>query len=173
VAEADVILHVRDVAHPDTAAQRADVIEVLDAMVADGTLDADWPARCIEVLNKADLLGGVEHVPVRGDGVAVSAITGEGLPALPPRSTPGSPRAWSRRTTPSPTRMAPGWPGCISTARCWTREDGAPAAGRGGRAGDARCAGVMLPADDRFARFERRCRSGRATRRCCFRSSGG
>ncbi len=26
VAEADVILHVRDVAHPDTAAQRADVL---------------------------------------------------------------------------------------------------------------------------------------------------
>ena len=31
VAEADVILHVRDVAHPDTAAQRADVVEVLDS----------------------------------------------------------------------------------------------------------------------------------------------
>src|SRR6202041_4723 len=37
VAEADVILHVRDAAHPDSAAQRADVIEVLDAMVADVT----------------------------------------------------------------------------------------------------------------------------------------
>ena len=82
VAEADVILHVRDAAHPDTAAQRADVIEVLESMVADDTLDADWSARCIEVLNKADLLGGVANVPVRGDAVAVSAITGEGLPAL-------------------------------------------------------------------------------------------
>ncbi|HME26419.1 MAG TPA: GTPase HflX, partial [Acetobacteraceae bacterium] len=30
----------------------------------------------------ADLLGGVANVPVRGDAVAVSAITGEGLPAL-------------------------------------------------------------------------------------------
>ncbi len=82
VAEADVILHVRDVAHPDTGAQRTDVIEVLDAMVADAALDADWRTRCIEVLNKADLMGGVGHVPVRGEGVAVSAITGEGLPAL-------------------------------------------------------------------------------------------
>ncbi len=82
VAEADVILHVRDVAHPDTAAQRADVVEVLDSMVADATLDADWRSRCIEVLNKADLLGGVAQVAVRGDGVAVSAITGEGLAAL-------------------------------------------------------------------------------------------
>jgi GTPase len=77
-----VILHVRDVAHPDSAAQRADVVAVLDDMVADGALDADWPARTIEVLNKADLLGGVATVPERPGAVAVSAITGEGLPAL-------------------------------------------------------------------------------------------
>jgi GTP-binding protein HflX len=87
VAEADVILHVRDAAHPDSAAQRADVVAVLDGMAADGTLDADWPARTIEVLNKADLLGGVVNVPLRpsntgGGAVAVSAITGEGLHAL-------------------------------------------------------------------------------------------
>ena len=43
VAEADVILHVRDAAHPDSAAQRADVVAVLEDMVADGALDADWP----------------------------------------------------------------------------------------------------------------------------------
>jgi GTP-binding protein HflX len=82
VSEADVILHVRDAAHPDSAAQRADVMNVLEGMVADGTLDAGWPTRTIEVLNKADLLGGVEAVGVRGGAVAVSAITGEGLPAL-------------------------------------------------------------------------------------------
>ena len=82
VAEADVILHVRDVAHPDSAAQRADVVAVLDGMVRDGTLDEGWPARTIEVLNKADLLGGVENVPTREGLVAVSAITGDGLPAL-------------------------------------------------------------------------------------------
>ncbi len=82
VAEADVILHVRDIAHPDTLAQRADVVAVLDGMVRDGTLDADWPERTIEVLNKADLLGGIAAVPERGDAVAVSAITGEGLEAL-------------------------------------------------------------------------------------------
>jgi GTP-binding protein HflX len=82
VAQADVILHVRDVAHPDSAAQRADVIAVLDDMVADGALDAGWPARTIEVLNKADLLGGVAAVPERAGAVAVSAVAGEGLPAL-------------------------------------------------------------------------------------------
>ncbi len=77
-----MILHVRDAAHPETIAQRGDVIKVLDDMVADGTLDADWPDRTIEVLNKADLLGGVAEVPLRDGAVAVSAMTGEGLEAL-------------------------------------------------------------------------------------------
>jgi GTP-binding protein HflX len=82
VAEADVILHVRDAAHPDSAAQRADVLAVLDGMEKDGTIDAAWPQRVIEVLNKADLLGGLAGVAVRDGAVAISAITGEGLPAL-------------------------------------------------------------------------------------------
>ncbi|MGE0223607.1 MAG: GTPase HflX [Acetobacteraceae bacterium] len=82
VAEADVILHVRDVAHPDTGAQRTDVIAVLDDMVKDGSLDSSWPSRTIEVLNKADLVGGVSEVQVRPGSVAVSAITGDGLDAL-------------------------------------------------------------------------------------------
>jgi len=82
VAEADVILHVRDAAHPDSAAQRADVVTVLEDMVADGALDADWQSRTIEVMNKADLMGGVDFVPERFGAVAVSAITGEGLDAL-------------------------------------------------------------------------------------------
>jgi GTP-binding protein HflX len=82
VAEADVILHVRDVSHPDSAAQRVDVIAVLDAMARDEQLDADWPTRCIEVLNKVDLLGGAAQVEGRAGAVPVSAITAEGVPAL-------------------------------------------------------------------------------------------
>jgi GTP-binding protein HflX len=82
VAEADVILHVRDAAHPDSTSQRADVIAVLEGMVADGTLDEAWRVRTIEVLNKADLLGGTGQVPLRTGAVAVSAITGDGLPEL-------------------------------------------------------------------------------------------
>jgi GTP-binding protein HflX len=82
VAEADVILHVRDAAHPDSAAQRADVLAVLDGMTRDGTLDEDFGARTIEVLNKADLLGGIGALPTRPGTVAVSAITGEGLESL-------------------------------------------------------------------------------------------
>ncbi|WP_408870021.1 GTPase HflX [Elioraea sp.] len=84
VAEADIILHVRDVAHPDTAAQRADVLAVLDSMVKDGTIDPAWQDRVIEVLNKSDLL----PEDARGaladakDLVLVSALTGAGLGVL-------------------------------------------------------------------------------------------
>jgi GTP-binding protein HflX len=82
VAEAELILHVRDIAHPDSLAQRADVTAVLDGMVKDETLDDAWPTRTLEVLNKADLLGGIGNVPTRDTGIAVSALTGEGLEAL-------------------------------------------------------------------------------------------
>ena len=82
VAEADVILHVRDAAHPDSVAQRADVIAVLDGLARDQVLSEDWPSHCIEVLNKADLLGGIAAVAARDDAVVVSALTGEGLDDL-------------------------------------------------------------------------------------------
>jgi len=81
VAEADLLLHVRDISHPDTDAQAADVRNVLNRMAKDGAVDEDWPRRTLDVLNKADALGGVENV-VQGDGIAVSALTGEGLPQL-------------------------------------------------------------------------------------------
>jgi len=82
VSEADVILHVRDVAHPDSASQRVDVVRVLDGMVKDGALDAEWPSRTVEVLNKADLMGGVAGVSARDGCIPVSAITDDGLPDL-------------------------------------------------------------------------------------------
>ncbi|HWT09900.1 MAG TPA: GTPase HflX, partial [Roseomonas sp.] len=85
VAAADIILHVRDIAHPDSAAQRADVLGVMEEM-AEGphaTLEAGWQDRVVEVLNKADLLGGIESVARRApDAVPVSALTGEGLEEL-------------------------------------------------------------------------------------------
>lgn len=82
VSEADIILHVRDAAHPDTDQQRADVEAVLQGLVADGTLDQDWQLRTLEVLNKADLLGGVGNMTVKSNMIAVSAISGEGLADL-------------------------------------------------------------------------------------------
>ena len=81
VAGADLILHVHDAGHPDTAAQDEDVRAVLDRMAQDETLDEDWRRRTLEVLNKADLLGGVANV-LQADAIAVSALTGEGLDSL-------------------------------------------------------------------------------------------
>ncbi|WP_137127549.1 GTPase HflX [Roseomonas sp. HF4] len=85
VAAADIILHVRDIAHPDSAAQRADVLGVMEEM-AEGphaSLEEGWQDRVVEVLNKADLLGGIEAVQRRAPGaVPVSALTGEGLEEL-------------------------------------------------------------------------------------------
>jgi GTP-binding protein HflX len=48
VLEADVILHIRDAAHAESAAQKADVLQVLDELGADRPM--------LEVLNKIDLL---------------------------------------------------------------------------------------------------------------------
>lgn len=84
VAAADIILHVRDAAHPDTGAQRSDVLGVL-AELAEGPnapLDEGWPNRVLEVLNKADLLGGAAAVPPMEGTIAVSALTGDGLDLL-------------------------------------------------------------------------------------------
>ncbi|WP_241667074.1 GTPase HflX [Muricoccus nepalensis] len=82
VAAADVILHVRDIAHPDSAAQRADVVGVLNDLAEgpDAPLDEGWEARMVEVLNKTDLLE--DPPPATAAAIPVSALTGEGLDAL-------------------------------------------------------------------------------------------
>ncbi|MBO1359631.1 GTPase HflX [Acetobacter sacchari] len=82
VAEADIILHVRDIAHPDSSAQRSDVHSVLTGMERDGMLDAEWRSRVIEVLNKVDLLAEPRALPYRDDIVPISAMAGDGLPEL-------------------------------------------------------------------------------------------
>jgi len=84
VFEAGLILHVRDVAHPDSEAQRHDVQRVLEEMGLEERLETD----VIEVLNKVDLLDAESRGLVaaqaarRADSVAVSAVTGEGLDDL-------------------------------------------------------------------------------------------
>src|SRR5690349_21579089 len=75
VLEADVIVHVRDAAHEESSAQKADVLKVLD----DLGMPPDRPM--IEVLNKIDLLepeqrrGLLSHNG-RREAIAVSALTG-------------------------------------------------------------------------------------------------
>ncbi len=79
VLEADVIVHVRDAAHDETAAQKADVLAVL----AELGVPPDRPM--LEVLNKIDLLEPEQRAGLlgrTGDTIAASALTGEGIPAL-------------------------------------------------------------------------------------------
>ena len=85
VTEADLIVHVRDLAHPDTEAQSADVKAVLQSL---GVLDGEGSVPLLEVLNKADLLdpesheAAIERADRRDDCVLVSALTGEGVEHL-------------------------------------------------------------------------------------------
>ncbi len=82
--EADLLVHVRDVSHSDTEAQREDVRGVL----ADLGIDADDDDHLIEALNKIDRLdedarGAVEaSAALHDDAVAVSAQDGSGLSTL-------------------------------------------------------------------------------------------
>ena len=53
VVTADLIVHVRDVAHPDSAAQAADVLDVLRDL---GVIDGEHAVPLVTALNKIDLL---------------------------------------------------------------------------------------------------------------------
>ena len=84
VASADLILHVRDLAHPDSDAQAADVAAVLASLGLD---EPDSPPR-LDVWNKLDLMDADRREEVLGeaarrDNVAcVSALTGWGTEEL-------------------------------------------------------------------------------------------
>ena len=86
VVEADLILHVRDISHSETEAQRRDVETVLAGL---GISPPEGDERVIEVWNKADRLSAserveIEHARSRLDHqtVLVSAVSGEGLEPL-------------------------------------------------------------------------------------------
>jgi GTP-binding protein HflX len=82
VLAADVILHVRDISHPQSEAQNRDVVGVLHE------LGIDDHGQIIEVWNKADLLDPLAlatretQAARRDDCVLVSAIDGEGVDEL-------------------------------------------------------------------------------------------
>lgn len=79
VVAADLLIHVRDIAHPDSEAQRADVEKVLSELGV-----AETTPR-FEAWNKLDLLDGDAREDVladarqRADVVAISALGGEGV----------------------------------------------------------------------------------------------
>ena len=83
VVEADIVLHLRDIAHPDSSAQALDVEEVLKDLEA----DALHGHTVIEVLNKIDLLPVEDRAKLKarirdGSGFPISAVTGEGIGEL-------------------------------------------------------------------------------------------
>ncbi len=86
VIEADLVIHLRDISDPDTAAQAEDVERIL----ADLGVDVGTDDHIIEVWNKVDLLdaGARQHMLDEvgsgraGPPVAISAVTGEGVDKL-------------------------------------------------------------------------------------------
>ena len=82
VLAADLILHVRDISHPETEEQAGDVGEILDSL----GVEEDVPL--IEVWNKIDALSAptreaLRRTDARTEGVqAISALSGEGLDDL-------------------------------------------------------------------------------------------
>jgi GTP-binding protein HflX len=84
VREADLLVHVRNMAHPDREAQRDDVEDVLASL---GLAEEGAPPR-IEAWNKVDLVSGeerdrlFEEAQRREDVVPISAMTGERLDEL-------------------------------------------------------------------------------------------
>ena len=88
VVEADLIVHVRDIAHVDSERQKADVEEVLSAI---GAIDEHNGTPMIEALNKIDELPVEQRTilqartavgPERSRQYPVSALSGEGVDAL-------------------------------------------------------------------------------------------
>ena len=92
VVAADIVLHVRDCADPDTEAQRQDVETILKNLLrereaGDEDDDRKMPAR-IEILNKTDLLASDEQAALdaradrTADLISVSALDGSGFDTL-------------------------------------------------------------------------------------------
>jgi GTPase len=83
VIEADLIVHVRDISHPDSEAQAQDVAGVLSGL---GLADELKRVPMLTVWNKVDALDVEARDALRAragdDAVLVSALTGEGLEAL-------------------------------------------------------------------------------------------
>jgi GTP-binding protein HflX len=84
VTEADLVVHIRDIRHPETEAQRHDVHAVLTELGLGELVESGL----VEVLNKIDLLSETERAALLNqtrrnqDAVPLSAVTGEGCAAL-------------------------------------------------------------------------------------------
>lgn len=90
VTAADLILHVRDIANPETEAQKRQVLEVLEGLGVVPEEGGETTIPIVEIWNKWDLLAPSQaadlnaFVTERGDNnvVMISALTGQGCEHL-------------------------------------------------------------------------------------------
>lgn len=88
VISADIVVHVRDISHPETDSQRDDVLQILRDLGVIDDADAGNQPRMVELWNKMDLLEGdrldeLTGISRRDDTVlTISAETGEGVDAF-------------------------------------------------------------------------------------------
>jgi GTP-binding protein HflX len=91
VTEADIVVHVRDAHHPDSTAQREDVLAVLADLglgSRNGSESGSVDENLVEVLNKIDLFEPAMRESLVNQSqrntlcVALSAVTGEGCDGL-------------------------------------------------------------------------------------------
>ncbi|XP_047572571.1 putative GTP-binding protein 6 isoform X4 [Lutra lutra] len=100
VAHSDLIVHVRDVTHPETELQKASVLSSLHGL----RLPAPLLDSMLEVHNKTDLVPG--YSPAEPQAVAVSALLGHGLPELKARLEDAVLRATGRQVLTLRVRLA-------------------------------------------------------------------
>ena len=85
VISADIIVHIRDISHAESDAQRDDVLAILNDMGIEILKDTQHGPEFIEVWNKADLLDDERQSELTGiasksdDILMMSAATGEGV----------------------------------------------------------------------------------------------
>ncbi len=85
VLEADVIVHVRDIADPDTEAQERDVLSILKQLGVGQDEAGPSDRHMVIALNKADQIDETERLtqrPLGRHSHLISAMTGEGVEAL-------------------------------------------------------------------------------------------
>ena len=85
VISADIIVHVRDIAHEETDAQRNEVLSILRDLGIGNDVEGSVQPEMVEIWNKIDLLDEDKLSEMRGiaqrnpDILLLSAVTGEGI----------------------------------------------------------------------------------------------
>jgi len=82
VVSADLLIHVRDIAHPDTEAQRADVETVLEEIGLTDTTPRLEAWNKLDLIDAADRGALIADAERRDDVVVISALTGQGVDDL-------------------------------------------------------------------------------------------